>query len=149
MGPQLRPARPSFECPQGTVPGDCRLDWHPGTVRIDNDATRFFVSNAGTASGQLRTALSPGSYRLPRNIAADLPRVDLADAIRLTALTGEKDSDRFDALAVRVLARLLDERRLSLDDALWACQRLRDCREGVDGETGLLSLAKQRPITPP
>jgi hypothetical protein len=149
MGPNSAPRGPRLSAPRGRFPGICRLDWHPGTVRIDIDATTFFVSNAGTASGQLRTALSPGSYRLARNIAADLPRVDLADAIRLTALTAEKDSDRFDALAVRALARLLDERRLSLDDALWACQRLRDCREGVDGGTGLLSLARQRPITPP
>ena len=103
------------------------------------------MGNAGTPSGRLRTAISTGSYGLALNIASELPRVELSDAIRLTALAAAKDPERFDALAVRVLSRLLEERRLSLDDALWACQRLRDCREGVDGATGLLQLAKQRP----
>ncbi len=34
-----------------------------------------------------------GSYGLAVNLARELPHVDLADAIRLTALAAEKDPD--------------------------------------------------------
>jgi hypothetical protein len=105
------------------------------------------MGNSGTISGRLRTALSTGSYGLAVNLARDLPHVDLADAIRLTALAAEKDPERFDALAVRCIARLIEERHLKLNDVLWACQQLQDCREGRDGETGLINLAKQRRFT--
>jgi hypothetical protein len=82
-----------------------------------------------------------------RNLAKDLPQVDLADAIRLTCLAAEKDTpDRFDAMAVRVIARLIEERRLSLNDVIWAAQRLQDAGEGVDGETALLNLVRQKPL---
>jgi hypothetical protein len=104
------------------------------------------VDNAGTASGRLRTALNTRSYGLAVNLARELPHVALADAIRLTCLAASKDSKRFDALAVRVVARLIEERRLSLNDVIWACRRLQDCREGVDGETGLLNLVRQKAI---
>jgi hypothetical protein len=75
------------------------------------------------------------------------PTSPLADATRLTCLAASKDPERFDALAVRVIARLIEERRLELNDVLWACRRLQDCREGVDGETGLLSLLRQPPLS--
>jgi hypothetical protein len=81
------------------------------------------VGNAGTASGQLRTPLSTGSYRLARNIAAELPHVEPVDAIRLTCLAASKDPDRFDGLAVRAITRQIEGRRLSLNDVIWAAQR--------------------------
>jgi len=94
----------------------------------------MFVGNAGTNSGRFRTALNTGSYDLASNIARDLPYVELADAIRPTCLAARKDPARFEVLALRCLARLLEERRVE------------DAREGIDGETGLLNLLKQRPI---
>ena len=102
------------------------------------------MGNAGTDYGRFRTALNTGSYGLARNIALDLPHVDLRDAIRLTVLAVEKDPDAYDALALRCLVRLIEERELSINRAIWALQRFQDCREGVDGLTGLLNLARQR-----
>lgn len=103
------------------------------------------MGNAGTDTGRFRTALNTGSYGLAANIAKDLPYVELADAIRLTCLAAEKDPARFEALTLRCLSRLLEERRISLNDLLFAGRRFQDAREGVDGETGLLNLVKQRP----
>jgi hypothetical protein len=102
----------------------------------------MFVGNAGTEYGRFRTALRTGSYGLARNIAADLPRVDLADAIRLTCLAAEKAPDDFDALALRCLVRLIEERGLTIDRAVWVLQRFREAREGFEGETGLLNLVR-------
>ena len=103
------------------------------------------MGNAGTDYGRFRTAHNSGSYGLARNIAADLPHVDLADAIRLTVLAVEKDPDQFDALAQRCVVRLIEERRLNLNEVLWALQRFQDAREGRDGETGLIALLHQKP----
>jgi hypothetical protein len=104
----------------------------------------MFVGTAGTNYGRFRTALNTGSYGLARNIAAGLPRVDLRDAIRLTLLAADRDNDHFDALALRCLVRLIEERYLTLNDVLWAVQRFQDVREGLDGETGLLNLLQQK-----
>jgi hypothetical protein len=101
------------------------------------------VGDAGTNYGRFRTALRTGSYGLARNIARDLPHVDLADAIRLTILAVDKDPDHFDALALRCLVRFIEERGLTIDRAIWALQRFRDAREGIDGETGLQNLERQ------
>lgn len=103
------------------------------------------MGNAGTDYGRFRTALRTGSYGLARNIALDIPQVDLADAIRLTILAIDKDPDHYDALALRCLVRFIEERSLTIDRAVWVLQRFREAREGFDGETGLLKLARQGP----
>jgi hypothetical protein len=103
------------------------------------------VGNAGTDYGRIRTALRTGSYGLARNIARDLPHVDLSDAIRLTILAVDKDPERYDALALRCLVRLIEEGGLTIDRAAWVLQRFREAREGADGETGLLNLVRQAP----
>jgi hypothetical protein len=101
----------------------------------------MFVANAGSDTGRLRTALNTGSYGLAKNIAAGLPHVPIADAIRLTVLAAQNDPKAFEPMARRCLARLIEERQLSVDQAIWAAQRFQDVREGTDGETGLLRLA--------
>jgi hypothetical protein len=68
-------------------------------------------------------------------------RAAIAGAIRLTVLAAKKDPENFDGLALRCIVRMVEERELSIDKAIWALQRFQDCREGVDGETGLLKLA--------
>ncbi len=103
------------------------------------------MGNAGTASGQFRTALRTKSLGLALNLARELPTVDLPDAARLTVLAAQKGDPRFEPMSVRLLARLLDERRLSLEDVLYAARRLQDAREGKPGETGLLNLIRHRP----
>lgn len=102
------------------------------------------MGNAGSQLGELKTALSTGSYVLAARIAKDLPRVDLSDAVRLTILAADKDSERFDALAQRCLVRLIEERQVTLNEVLWVAQRFQDVREGTDGETGLMNLLRQK-----
>jgi hypothetical protein len=46
------------------------------------------------------------------------------------------DRERYERLAQRWLARLLQERRLSLREIAWAVERLADVREGISGEAG-------------
>ena len=78
-----------------------------------------------------------------RYLARELPHATLADAIRLTCLAASKDPERFDALAIRCLVRLAEERGLTIDRAVW-CFSASDAREGVDGEAGHLKLEKSK-----
>ena len=102
------------------------------------------MGEAGSDLARLRTALKTNSYRLAIGIARELPRVSLADALELTLLAAQKDPDRYDAMAVRWAARLIEERRVDLNDVLWTVQRFQDEREGHDGRTGLENLLQQR-----
>jgi hypothetical protein len=104
------------------------------------------MGNAGSDTGRLRTALKTGSYKLAVGIVRELPRISTADALELTLLAAKKDRERFDAMAVCWLVRLIEERAVTLNDVIWAGQRLRDERGGHDGRTGLENLLKQRGI---
>jgi hypothetical protein len=103
------------------------------------------VGVAGNRQAELRTALQTGAYGLALGIAEELQHVGLDDAIRLTVLAAERDPERFDTLAQRCIVRLIEERRLTLNDVLWVVQRLQDARQGFDdAETGLMNLLRQK-----
>lgn len=100
---------------------------------------------AGSRHAELRTALSTRAYGLALSIAEELPHVGLHDAIRLTLLAADRDPERFDAMAQRCVVRLIEERRLTLDDIAWIAQGFQDARQGFDdAETGLMLLLRQR-----
>src|SRR5262249_45689723 len=64
-----------------------------------------------------RAALRAGNLLLVRSAAAELPRVDLVDALAICVLMGAQQDDRFDRAATKWLARLALERpTISLDD---------------------------------
>lgn len=65
-----------------------------------------------------------------RAAARELQVVPLDAALDLTLLAAEKDPDRYEAMAVRWVQRLIEERRPSLNETVWAGTRLKDVREG-------------------
>lgn len=78
------------------------------------------MGTAGTRYGEFQTALRTGSFDLACEVARDLQRITLGDALGLTLLAARKRPERFEEMARRWLARLLVERNPSLDEMAWA-----------------------------
>jgi hypothetical protein len=75
------------------------------------------VSIKGSPYARFRAALRAGNLLLVRTAAAELPRVDLIDALAICVLMGAQQDERFDRAATRWLARLALERPgIDLDD---------------------------------
>ena len=70
----------------------------------------MFVSVKGSPYSRFKRALLTGNLALVRAAAAELPAVDLGDALAICLLMGERGDSRFDRAAVRWLARLSLER---------------------------------------
>ena len=76
-----------------------------------------FVSTTGSPYARFRRALSTGNLTLVHAAAAELPHVDLQDALRICLLMSERDDARFERAAVRWLARTsLETPSMRLDD---------------------------------
>lgn len=76
-----------------------------------------FVSPTGSPYARFRRALSTGNLHLVHATAAELPHVDLQDALRICLLMSECDDERFERAAVRWLARAsLETPTMRLDD---------------------------------
>ena len=85
------------------------------------------MSIKGSPYARFLRALDVGKVSLVYAAAAELPRLNLDDGLRVLALMAEQDRARFDRAAVRWVARLGLERRLGIDDlraALAACELL-------------------------
>jgi hypothetical protein len=78
------------------------------------------VNSSGTRYGEFHTALRTGSFDLACEVARDLQRLTLGDALSLTLLAARTKPERFEEMARRWLARLLVERTPSLDQMAWA-----------------------------
>ena len=77
----------------------------------------FDLSIKGSPYSRFRAALRSGNLTSVRLAAAELPQVDLTDALAICLLMGAQDDPRFERAAVRWLARLCLERPdLSLED---------------------------------
>lgn len=76
-----------------------------------------FVSSSGSPYARFRRALATGNLPLVHAAAAELPHVDLGDALRICLLMSAQDDARFERAAVRWLARAsLDSPTMQLDD---------------------------------
>ena len=64
-----------------------------------------------------RRALKTGNLTLIRNAAAELPRVDLGDALAVCVAIRHAEPERFERAALRWLARFCLERREATLDA--------------------------------
>lgn len=72
----------------------------------------------GSATTRFRRALTTRSPTLALTAAAEMPRVELADALALTLLLRDKERSRFDRAALRWHARYCAETPdVSLDEA--------------------------------
>jgi len=68
------------------------------------------VTSSGSPYSRFRRALATGNLSVVRAAAAELPAVDLADALAICLLMSMRDDERFERAAVRWLARLALER---------------------------------------
>jgi hypothetical protein len=93
------------------------------------------MTSQGTAHGRFTRAVANGNLRGAEMAARELGRLSLDDALSLCVLLAEQDAARFERAALRWLARLLGERRPTLEQvggAVMAFMRLRDGhRDGV------------------
>lgn len=75
------------------------------------------MSPSGSPYARFRRALAVGNLSLVHAAAAELPHVDLQDALQICLLMSEKDDDRFERAAVRWLARAsLETPTMRLED---------------------------------
>ena len=75
------------------------------------------MTSSGSPYARFRRALATGNLAIVRAAAAELPAIDLGDALAICLLMSERDDDRFERAAVRWLARLALERpALGLED---------------------------------
>jgi len=74
------------------------------------------MGNAGSAYARFQRALATGNLNLIRAAAAELPRVDLADALAVCMAIRESEPQRFERAALRWLARYAVEKAASVAD---------------------------------
>ena len=74
------------------------------------------MGNAGSAYARFQRALETGNLNLIRAAAAELPRVDLADALAVCMAIRDAEPQRFERAALRWLARYAVERAASVAD---------------------------------
>src|SRR3954452_3385772 len=68
------------------------------------------MTSGGSPYARFKRALLTGNIALVHAAAAELPAVDLADALSICLLMSARDDDRFERAAVRWLARVALER---------------------------------------
>jgi hypothetical protein len=90
-------------------PGQC-----PDRLRA---CEHVFVTAQGSACAQFKRALKRQNFMLAWTMAAELPKVQLADALALLLLARDLEPARFDRAAPRWHARLCTERQLSASEA--------------------------------
>jgi hypothetical protein len=83
-----------------------------------------FVTSQGSAYSQFRRAVERRNFLLAWTLAAELPRVPLADALSLLLLALDQQPWRFEKAAPRWNARLCDEAQLTLPEAQLALSAL-------------------------
>jgi hypothetical protein len=74
------------------------------------------MSNAGSPYPRFQRALATGNLHLIRAAAAELPSVDLGDALAVCMAMREAEPERFERAALRWLARYAVERAASVTD---------------------------------
>ena len=100
----------------------------------------MFVTSQGSAYSQFRRALDRRNFLLAWSLAAELPRVPLADALALLLLALDEQRWRFDVAAPRWHGRLCAEARLTLAEAQLAVAAL-DAMAGPSAAAGGQALA--------
>jgi hypothetical protein len=76
-----------------------------------------FVSIKASPYARFKRALAIGNLTLVQAAAAELPQVDLTDALHICLLMGRHDDERYERAVVRWLARLaLETSSIRLED---------------------------------
>jgi hypothetical protein len=74
------------------------------------------MGDAGSSYSRFQRALATGNLNLIRAAAAELPRVDLDDALAVCMAIRDAEPERFERAALRWLARFAVERAASVAD---------------------------------
>jgi hypothetical protein len=74
------------------------------------------MGNAGSPYPRFQRALATGNLQLIRAAAAELPRVDLGDALAVCMAIRDAEPERFERAALRWLARYAVEKAASVAD---------------------------------
>jgi hypothetical protein len=85
-------------------------------VAFDALGTCVRMGNAGSPYPRFQRALATGSLHLIRAAAAELPRVDLGDALAVCMAIRDAEPERFERAALRWLARYAVEKAGSVAD---------------------------------
>ena len=104
------------------------------------------MGTAGSDYGYFQRSLKAGHYASAWQFAKQLPSISLADALSLTLLAAKDDPDRFDAMALRWLCRLVEERSLTLAKFAGAAAELQGVPMGLGGGDGLRALLREKPL---
>ncbi len=101
------------------------------------------MSIKGSPYGHFQRALRTGNLTMIRAAAAELPAVNLEDALSICLLVAEREPRHFERAALRWLGRYCLERHdVTIDDvrdAADAFARLRDDRDSAAGTLRRLS----------
>ena len=89
----------------------------PGEARA---CEHRFVSIKGSPHARFRRSLETGRLSIVLMAAAEMPRLELDDALEVLVLMAREGDPRFDRAAARWVGRLLAERPLRLADARFA-----------------------------
>jgi hypothetical protein len=88
------------------------------------ECEHVFVTSHGSAYSQFKRALERRNFLLAWTLAAELPKVPLADALSLLLLALDQQPWRFERAAPRWHARLCADARLTLSEAQLALAAL-------------------------
>jgi len=80
------------------------------------------MGDAGSSYPRFQRALASGNLHLIRSAAAELPRVDLGDALAVCMAIREAEPARFERAALRWLARYAVEKAASVADVRAAAE---------------------------
>ena len=88
------------------------------------------MTSQGSAYARFQRALKTGNLTLIRNAAAELPRMDLDDALAVCVVIRQAEPERFQRAALRWLARFCVERGgvtlAQVQAAAWAFDNISD-----------------------
>jgi hypothetical protein len=98
------------------------------------------VTAQGSVYAQFKRALKRRNFMLAWTMAAELPKVQLADGLQLLLLARDLEPARFDRAVPRWHARLCTEQRLSSGEAQLALAAL-NALPGAGVESAVHSLA--------
>jgi uncharacterized protein (DUF2384 family) len=76
-----------------------------------------FVSIKGSSYANFRRALLSGNMTIIESAAAELPGVDLADALRILVVMAKSHDERYERAAARWTARVTSERSLGVQES--------------------------------
>lgn len=90
------------------------------------------MSIKGSSYARFQRALKTGNLAVIRNAAAELPRVDLDDALAVCMAIRDSDPERFERAALRWLARFCSERAQDVDEVRLAAVAFTGMASGAD-----------------